>query len=52
MSVFVTPFGHYQFTVMPFVMVNLGASFVILMKMAANFSLQLSSRTHFAKIKN
>ena len=51
MSVFVAPFGHYQFTVMPFVMVNLGASLVI-MKMAANFSLQLSSQTQFAKIKN
>ena len=32
-SAFVTPFGHYQFTVMPFGMVNLSASFVRLMKM-------------------
>ncbi|MCG8044622.1 MAG: RNase H-like domain-containing protein [Candidatus Thiodiazotropha endolucinida] len=32
-SAFVTPFGHFQFTVMPFGMVNSSASFVRLMKM-------------------
>ena len=49
---FVTPFGHSQFTVMPFEMVNSGASFVRLMKMVAYFSLHLSWRTQFAIIKN
>ena len=32
-SAFVTPFGHYNFTVMPFGMVNSSATFVRLMKM-------------------
>ena len=32
-SAFITPFGHYQFSVMPFGMVNSSASFVRLMKM-------------------
>ena len=32
-SAFITPFGHYQFLVMPFGMVNSSASFVRLMKM-------------------
>ena len=32
-SAFVTPFGHYKFTVMPFGMVNSSATFVRLMKM-------------------
>ena len=32
-SAFVTPFGHYQFLVMPFGMINSSASFVRLMKM-------------------
>ena len=32
-SAFVTPFGHYQFTVMPFGMVNSSATFVRLIKM-------------------
>ena len=31
-SAFVSPFGHYQFNVMPFGMVNSGATFVRLMK--------------------
>lgn len=31
-SAFVTTFGHYQFTVMPFGMVNAGATFVRMMK--------------------
>ena len=31
-SAFITPFGHYQFTVMPFGMINSSASFVRLMK--------------------
>ena len=32
LSAFVTPFGQYHFQVMPFGMINLGASFVPLMK--------------------
>ena len=32
LSAFVTPFGQYQFQVMPFGMINSGASFVCLMK--------------------
>lgn len=32
-SAFITPFGHYHFTVMPFGMVNSSATFVRLMKM-------------------
>ena len=37
-SAFVTPFGHFQFKVMPFGMVNSSATFVRLMKMiSSNF---------------
>ena len=37
-SAFITPFGHFQFSVMPFGMINSSASFVRLMKMVlSNF---------------
>ena len=36
-SAFVTPFGHYQFKVLPFGMINSAASFVRLMKIVERY---------------